>query len=153
MTDLTQISLEELASSFDSKGYELFMKERVPTRMSVEETIVSALTKGRARLLEGIPILLSKHKIDYKKLRELIKSYRLWNEFGYFGDFSLVHINNKELKSLVEYCRHKRKPYAKVSFLEERFFKYSGTEEEKKWNLIGAPSYSALERQYRRYCR
>ena len=152
-TNLSSIRLEELASSFDDKGFELFLEKRVHRELSVEETITASLIMPEARLIEGVPILLTKNKINYGKLKELIDKYELWNEFGYLGNFALKHIDNNELKELVGYCHNKLKPHAKLSLLDDAFFRHSKTKEQEEWSVIGAPPYSALEEKYKLYCR
>jgi len=153
MVDLTQITLEEITSSSESKGYELHMEERIPTEMGVEETIVSILIKRQERLVEGVPVLLTKNKVNYEKLKELIDEYEVWNGFGYLGKFALTHLNNAELRELVQYCHRRLKPHANLSSLNEAFFEHSITKEQEEWNVIGAPPYSALEEKYKLYCR
>lgn len=148
MAILEEISVGQIASSFDDRGFSLFMEERTNYTIGIEETIVASLIKDEPRLQEGIPILLSKNEINYNKLRYLIDEYNCWNEFGYFGDFLSRHFKNDNLKQLVQYCKQKLKPEANlVSFNHELFKKYQKPNE-KKWNLFGAPSYNALERHF-----
>lgn len=148
---LLEITSTELASSFDNKGYDLIMENREADSLSVEESIVAALLKQSPRLIEGIPILLAKNKINYSELGSLVKEYNLWNEFGYFGEFTLKHVQNKKLTKLVSSCHHHLKPSA---YLDNSFPESSKTfqkPEEILWNLIGAPPYTGLEKQFNRY--
>jgi len=153
MISLENITLEEKASVFDSHGYSLLMDRRIPSNLSVEETIVSVLvdSEPEPRLLEGIPVLIVKNKINYQKLKKLVDKYHLWNEFGYFGDFALKYFNNAQLKDLVNYCHTKLKPSRDILGFGYSFSKEFQKNEEKIWNLIGSPSYSSLEKQFRRY--
>jgi len=149
--NLLDVTSKELASSFDNNGYELIMENRQRSSLSVEESIIAALIKQNPRLIEGIPILLIKNKINYTKLRKLIYNYKLWNEFGYLGEFTLRHVKSKELSQLVSDCRDNLKPEACL----DNFFRESSLifqkPEEKTWRLTGAPPYSALEKQLKRY--
>ena len=150
MTSIQSVTLDELASSFDNKGFDLFMEERIESSISVEETIIAALIKKQPRLIEGIPTLITKNNINYDYLTSLVDNYKLWNEFGYFGEFAANHLNEKKLNKLVEYCHNKLKPQANL--YDYDLFKKFQKEEEKKWNLTGAPSYDSMKKQFKRYC-
>lgn len=151
MRNLKQVGIDELASSFDDNGYMLMMSTRVPYSLSIEESIVSALVKQEPRLVEAIPTILTKNIIDYGKLKNLVNDYSMWNEFGYVGEFALTKINNDGLKKLVEHCFNTKKSDACLLDDFESFYRKRQKPQEKKWNLIGAPSYQALEKQFRRY--
>jgi hypothetical protein len=152
MTLLKDINLEELASAFDSNGYGLFLEERPAYSIAIEECIIGAIVHKRARLIEGIPVLLSKNKVDYSFLKELIAQYQLWNEFGYLGDFALRHINDEHLRELVSYCQNNITPDAFFSDTHHDYFKKFQKKEQKQWHVIGGPSYSALEKKFNHYC-
>lgn len=148
---LENISLEEIASSFDENGYPLFMEDRVAYSIGIEETIIYSLHSNEPRLYDGIPVLLLKNKINYKTLKTLIDKYNLWNEFGYFGEFTSKHLESKSLKRLIKHCYQNLKPSSTLYPYDIEFsIKYQKTEE-KKWNLLGAPSYEELECQFKVY--
>lgn len=151
MAVLEKISLEEVASSFDDHGFPLFMEERRHYSIGIEEAIISSLFMSAPRLYDGIPVLLSKNKINYKKLKNLIDEYNLWNEFGFFGEFALTHLENKRLRRLVEYCHKNLKSSSILYPFEIEFSKKFQKAEEKKWNILGAPSYEELEDQFEVY--
>jgi hypothetical protein len=109
------------------------------------------LRSNEPRLYEGIPVLLSKNKINYDILKTLVAKYGFWNEFGYFGEFTLRHFANKKIKGLVEYCRENLKPSTILYPYEVDFSRKYQTVEEKRWNLLGAPSYEELEHQFKVY--
>ena len=151
--DLRNIKLDELLSSFAGRGYELTGVNGYPVSINTEETIIAALLRDKepkARLLEGIPVLLLKNEVDYKFLRKLIDQYRLHNEFGYFGEFTLKYVENEDLSNLVEYCRSRLNPQTNISSLNDAFFPESSHEEE-RWKILGAPSYQALEEKVKLY--
>ena len=142
----------KIASSFASKGFEL--TDIVPRNsLSLEDTVVGALRFPTARLLEGIPVLLAKNRVNYIQLKKQIDKYRLWNEFGYLGNFALKYVKSKELKELVSYCGTKLKSHSNPLGLGD-YYQGIGLErtEWKLWNIVGAPSYSCLEQQFGRYC-
>ena len=150
--DLRNIKLDELLSSFVSRGYELTGVNGYPVSINTEETIIAALLRDKepkARLLEGIPVLLLKNEVDYRFLRGLIDKYVLYNEFGYFGEFTLRYIEDKELKELTEYCKINMKPEEVSLSAFYDFFKRFPTDfkNQGRWNLIGAPSYLSLEKK------
>ena len=150
--DLRNIKLDELLSSFAGRGYELTGVNGYPVSINTEETIIAALLRDKepkARLLEGIPVLLIKNEVDYKFLRKLIDQYRLHNEFGYFGEFTLKYVENEDLSNLVEYCKNNMKPEEVSLSTFYDFFKRFPTDfkNQGRWNLIGAPSYLSLEKK------
>jgi hypothetical protein len=151
MKVLENISLQEVASSFDENGYPLFMEERIKPSIDVEEAIISALFSKTPRLYEGIPILLIKNSINYKKLKRLIDQSEFWNEFGYFGEFILRHFKNRDLERLVNYCRKHLKPSSILYPYDIEYSRKYQKAEEKKWNLLGAPGYNELQHQFEVY--
>ena len=153
MVVLKNTTLKELASSFDSRGYALIMSRRVSYSLTVEESIVSALLKREQRLIEGIPLMLAKNRVNCSSLKKLIDKHHLWNEFGYIGEFALNHIKSDELTGLVDYCFRHLKSEACLSSSDYEFFKYFQKQEQLRWKLIGGPSYQSLEKQYKRYTR
>lgn len=152
--NLSQVNINELASAFDNNGFELTMDKRVPYNLSIEESIVATLLQNEEpRLQEGVPVLLVKNRINYETLRKLIDQYKIWNEFGYFGNFALKYLHNKGLENLVRYCRKERKPEVDMSDGFYNFFKELQSKEEKNWGLIGGIPYKHLDKQFRRYSR
>lgn len=143
---------DRIVSSFASNGFQL-TDVRPRNSLSLEDTVVCALRFPTARLLEGIPVLLAKNKVDYSVLKNQIDKYELWNEFGYLGNFALKYVKNKELKELVLYCRSKLKSNSNPLGLSDYYRGIGlGRKEWKPWNIVGAPSYSCLEQQFGRYC-
>ena len=148
----TQINLDVLIFDFNRLGFGLTGDHGIPSDMSNETVIITALLNPMPRLLEGIPVLLKKAPIDYPALKDLLNKHKIWNRFGYFGDFMTKNSDNPELNALVEYCRTQDKPACDISGLKNAYFKGFRSEKEKEWNLLGTPSYAGLEKQFRRYC-
>jgi len=153
---MTTTDINKLYASFDRLGFDLFLisEPEVPILpISLEDTVIKALLGAKPRLQEGIPIILIKNKVDYEKLKQSIKQNKLWNAFGYLGEFMLQYSNDSGLKELVDYCRDNKTPIVNMSGLSDAYFPNQRFVEEQKWNLIGAPSFHALEKQFKRYCR
>src|SRR3989344_6195909 len=140
-------SIEELASSFDRKGFPLFLEKKTETALSVEETIINAFMLLEPRLHEGIPVLLTKNEIDYRKLKKLIDKHRLYNQFEYFGEFALKYLNEPCLRELMEYCHSRLQQPVNISGMADSYFKNLQNKEQKRWKVLGAPSYDSLEKQ------
>lgn len=151
MEHLKSIPLEELFSYFGRQGYELSIAKPSKMNISLEESIVAALLKKEPRLIEGIPTLLTKNKVDYDLLTRLIDSYELWNEFGYLADFTMRNKDDSNLGKLIFYCKGKLKRLTSLYGSYYEFFKAVQKKEEREWNLIGAPSYELLKKQFKRY--
>ena len=151
MPTVKEATHERITSSFAGKGFQL--TDVLPKdTMSLEDTIIGALRSPTPRLLEGIPILLAKNEVNYSHLKNQIDKYQLWNEFGYLGEFALKHIEDSRLKNLVNYCGRNLKPssdplgYSQI-YADARI----SSDEWKKWNISGVPSYVALQQQFGRY--
>ena len=140
----------DIASAFDKLGFNLIMGKRSDSELSAEEAIIGSFIHPEERLQTGIPVLLALNPIQYSKLRELIDHHSLWNAFGYFGEFTLQHDKEYQLQDLVSYCMSKLTSCYNISSLPAEYFPHQ-TPQEQKWNIVGAPSYNALERQFQRY--
>ena len=151
LMDIATVTEEQIAATFDNNGFELTVGYSSPS-LSVEEAIVAVLIHPEPRLLEGIPILLKKNPVNYAFLRDMLDQYKVWNRFGYFGEFALTHIDNSDLREIVDHCSQQPKERANISSMEGTFFKDFRHDQERRWNLSGTPSYAALEKQWKRYC-
>lgn len=140
-------SLEKrIIFSLSHYGYGLITEEKKKYNIiPLEELIVLILTRcPRPRLIESIPILLLKNKIDKFRIAELARSKGIMNKLGYLIETSIMLAKRKgtSLDELLAYLE-KNKEH-ETSFLSgskddeyARFILSTTPDRMKRWNLAG----------------
>ncbi|MFH1588055.1 MAG: hypothetical protein ABIA76_01820 [Candidatus Diapherotrites archaeon] len=87
---------EEILFALNKFGYELFSDKKFQeTNISIEKLILELLQSNNARYILAIPILLAKHKTNYRELLFLARRTSKINQLGYFLE---ITANLKEKK-------------------------------------------------------
>ena len=139
-------SLEnKIIFSLSHYGYELIAEKKKYKIIPLEDLIVLILTRcPRPRLIESIPILLLKNKIDKFRIAELARSKGIINKLGYLIETSimLAKIKSTDLDELLTYLKDNKEH--ETAFLSGRkddeyaIFILSTTPDRlKRWNLAG----------------
>lgn len=116
-------------------GYSGFLKghmERQAEKFSIETLIAAIMPKQDIRLIEAIPILMAKNKINQRSLFFLSKKYGLINKAGFLLEITKELLKDNEKKSEIEE-------------ILERYRKFKSDEEESfipgskmgSWKLAG----------------
>lgn len=130
-------------------GYELInlKKTKKQKNISLEELIAAIITKcPKPRLIESIPILLLKNKIDKFKLVEAACNNNISNELGYLIETAVLLAKKfkikKDLNDLLDYMEENKDKeirhlgWEKDEIYNEFLIKTSPGRI-KKWNLLG----------------
>lgn len=148
-----KINRNQILFNLNLYGYDLI----IPYKISKQETLEIENLIGNiliylpeARLIEGIPILLIKNRINAYKLLEIAIKYDLKNQIGYLLQMAFIigkqfRLLNKinYLRSLLDYLKEEKDK--KISILGQdikdkeyrEFLKKTSPKLIKGWNLLG----------------
>ncbi|MFH1592984.1 MAG: hypothetical protein ABIB47_06490 [Candidatus Woesearchaeota archaeon] len=148
-----KITKSQILYNLTFYGYDLITAYKIPKQkiLEIEELIAKILINlPEARLIEGIPILIIKNKIDTFELLETAIKYDLKNQIGYLLQIAFIigkqlGMLNKinYLKRLLNYFKEERDE--EISILGQdvkddvymEFLKKTSPRLIKEWNLLG----------------
>ncbi len=145
------ITEEQIAYLFAKNGFRLSGVEKVSTdNLTLEESIALVLRNDKRynpRLVEGIPLFFAGCKVSEEKILKSAAKYNVWNQLGYMLTFVVEILDLKEYQTLLDEAEKNMaaeiQNMSGISGLHDWFIKFQKPEE-KKWNVIGAPSYDSM---------
>ena len=121
-------------------GYEMIsLKKKRSKLIPIEDLIVKILVKfPKARLIEAIPIIIIKNRIDKFRLLELASNYCIKNKIGYLLETAIMIKPMDYLKELLSYFDSSKDD--ETLFLvdgDHEFLLKESPARVRKWNLLG----------------
>ncbi len=136
-----QIMRNDILRSLSHYGYDLITKEKVRASIiPLPDLIIEILLRfPEARLIEAIPLILTKNSIDKFELYRKAYKNNLINEIGFLLDIAMKLSKKLDLKELLEELKkQKQKNIRYLTSIKDREFLEKRTPAiMRKWNLRG----------------
>lgn len=152
-----QIDRDAIILSLAHYGYELLTATKIKEKkiLPLEELLIQILIRyPEARLIEAIPILMLKNKMDKFELYRKAYDYSLINKMGFLAEIACILARKRGRKSqglkelLHAFELRKEKPISSFSALkDEAFLEKTTPRIMKKWNLRGRFSLRDFDKE------
>ena len=151
------IDRETIIFNLSHYGYELLTTKRIKEKkiLPLEELLIQILIRyPEARLIEAIPILMLKNRIDKFELYRKAYDYNLTNKMGFLAEIACILARkrgrkNKDLKELMHALeQRKEESVSYFSALKDEAFLEKTTQGiMKDWNLRGRFSLKDFDKE------
>lgn len=151
------INRDAIIFNLSHYGYELITTRRINEKriLPLEELLIQILIRyPEARLIEAIPILMLKNRIDKFELYRKAYDYNLINKMGFLAEIACILARKRgrkseDLKELMRALKQKREESIScLSALKDNAFLEKTTPEIMKgWNLRGRFSLKDFDKE------